>query len=220
LIPRLHLVTDDRILGRRGFLALARNAMRVAGGEAAFHLRGRGAEGRRLWEIGEPLRVEAHGAGVTFLVNDRLDLALVLEAEGAHLGERSFRTNEARKILGSAALLGRSVHDPAGARTQVASRGADEAKGGADFLFAGPVFRTASHPGREGIGTEGLRRIVTAAGGIPVLAIGGITPERVASAIGAGAHGVAVIRAVWDEERVEDAVRGFVRELEGAEEGF
>lgn len=149
-------------------------------------------------------------------MNDRVDLALVLEADGAHLGERSLRTADARAILGPGALLGCSVHDAPGAGS--AGEGAVSGAG-ADFLVAGPVFATPSHPGRSGIGPEGLGRIVTAGRGIPVVAIGGITAKTIPAVLGAGAHGVAVVRSAWESVAVRNAVLKLMRELGGTEEG-
>jgi thiamine-phosphate pyrophosphorylase len=186
--------------------------MEAGGSSVAFHLRGPGTSGRRLWEIGNAIRPAARREGVNFLVNDRVDLALVLAAEGAHLGERSLRTEDARSILGPGAVVGRSVHDADGARAECKGRTP------ADFLVAGPVFPTPSHPERAGIGLDGFARIVAAAGGRPVLAIGGVRSETVGALLAHGAYGVALIRGVWDAENVAEAIRLLGREIARAEE--
>jgi len=107
--------------------------------------------------------------------------------------------------VGAWPLWGRSVHDPASAAAATAE--------GADYLVAGALFATTSHPGAATLGAEGLRRIVAVAGTVPVLAIGGITPQRVAAAIGAGAAGVAVrsdILSAADPERASRKLRAAV----------
>jgi thiamine-phosphate pyrophosphorylase len=143
-------------------------------------------------------------------------LALLFDADGAHLGERSLGTDEARTILGPSAILGRSVHDIAGARAVVTE---GRAVDGADYLVVGPVFATPSHPGRPGIGTDGLARIVAEVEGTPVIAIGGIGRGEVSAALGAGAHGVAVVRGAWESEDVGAAIHGLMEELSEAGEG-
>jgi thiazole tautomerase (transcriptional regulator TenI) len=108
---------------------------------------------------------------------------------GLHLRERDISPPEARKVLGPVAVLGRSVHGPDGA-----SRAA-----GADYLLAGHVYPSRSKPGLPPLGLSGLAAIVAAAP-CPVLAIGGITPERVAEVVRAGAYGVAVIGAIAEAD--------------------
>jgi thiamine-phosphate pyrophosphorylase len=202
-LPRLHLVTDDRVLSAPEFPKRVEAALEgarrgwggrggaIAGGvgsQVALHLRGPATSGRRLWEIGRAILPLCREAAVPVLVNDRLDLALVLGAEGAHLGERSLPPVVARGVLGADALLGFSVHGPDG----VAS-----AAGAVDFLFVGSAYATRTHPGRPPIGLEGVRRSVTAAN-VPVLAIGGVEGGRIPELLRAGAYGVALIGAVWD----------------------
>jgi thiamine-phosphate pyrophosphorylase len=145
-------------------------------------------------------------------VNDRVDLALVLGADGAHLGERSLATGDARAVLGDGALLGRSVHGERGAEREREEVG----RGGrrsVDFLLAGPVFETPSHPGRPGLGAAGLSAIVRAAGGIPVLGIGGVTADRIDEILRAGARGVAVVRSAWEREDTRGAIEELLHEL-------
>jgi thiamine-phosphate diphosphorylase len=216
VIPRLHLVTDDRVLDTSGFPKRAR-AMAEAGGErVALHLRGPGLSGRRLWEVGVRMREACEGTGALFLVNDRVDLALVLGARGAHLGERSLPPRAARRILGDDALLGRSVH---GADEAAALAGAAMELDALDFLMVGTIWTTATHPGRPGAGTERVREVREAAPDLPLIGIGGVTPERVPELLAAGAQGAAVLGAVWDADDPAAAVAALLMALEGGRSG-
>jgi thiamine-phosphate pyrophosphorylase len=140
-------------------------------------------------------------------VNDRADLALAVGCH-LHLAESSIPTAVARSILPAARLVGRSTHTIEGAR--------HAARGGADFVTFGPVYDTASKRGHGSPqGVERLRE-VCAAVPVPVFAIGGVTVDRIAECLQAGARGVAMIGAVWDDpdpaaalRRCLDAVAGF-----------
>ncbi|HZV52219.1 MAG TPA: thiamine phosphate synthase [Candidatus Dormibacteraeota bacterium] len=121
---------------------------------------------------------------VPVVVSARVDLALAVGAAGVHLPEHDLPVAGARRLLGRDRLLGRSVHSPAAAR--------EAEEGGADYVVFGPVFPTASHPGREPAGLDALREVVRAVR-IPVLAIGGLDPERATACRAAGAGGFAAI---------------------------
>lgn len=200
-LPALHAVTDDAVIARRDFPTLARAVLAAGGPDVALHLRGPHAGGRFLFELAEPLARAAAEKGALVVVNDRVDVALAVGAGGVQLGRRSMLAADARRILGDGPLVGVSV----GAAAEVW----DAAAGGADFVLAGSVYATATHPGREGIGPGGLGEIARL--GVPTVAIGGITPERVAEVRAAGARGVAAIRAVWD---ADDPARSVARFLE------
>jgi len=124
-------------------------------------------------------------AGVPVLVRGRVDLALAAGAAGVNLPEGDIPLAAARRLLGEDRLLGRSVHSAAAA--------AEAGRAGADFVVFGPIFETPTHPG-PGVGLEGLREAVRAAGSLPVLAIGGIDRERGQACLAAGAAGYAAIR--------------------------
>lgn len=203
MIPRLHVVTDDRIIARRQFAHRAVEVME-AGGPMALHLRGPRTTGRRLVELAEPLRDVAAGGDAKLLVNDRVDVALCLGLHGAHLGRRSLPPPEARRLLGPERLLGASVHD--------VGEAVEAAQGGVDFLFVGALWTTRSHPGRAPAGPRIVGE-VGAAVSLPLLAIGGVTPRRVREAVGAGAHGVAVVRGIWDAPSSATAVRAYLQAL-------
>lgn len=219
LIPRLHLVTDDAILEAPGFLDRARDAIESGAGAMALHLRGPRASGRRLWELGRELLPAARAEAVTLLVNDRVDLAVGLGADGVQLGERGLSTAQARALLGPAALVGRSVHALVPAVSE--ARGTTSGVRGVDFLIAGAIFSTPSHPESPPLTPEGLSTIVRGVAevaAVPVLGIGGIRSERVAAVRSVGAHGVAVMRAVWEAENTGSAVAALLESLRQTEQ--
>ncbi|MEX2610078.1 MAG: thiamine phosphate synthase [Gemmatimonadota bacterium] len=201
-VTRLHVVTDDGVLAAPDFPARARRAMEAADGRAALHLRGHGTPVRRLLALAGAL-VDAG----TLLVNDRLDVALAAGAAGVQLGRRGVPVAAARRVLGADALLGYSAHGPAEA--------AEAAADGTDFVLLGTIYGSASHPGATPAGPAALRAAVDACP-VPVLAIGGITPERVAPVLAAGAHGVAVLGGVWAARDETAAVRAYLAALDDA----
>lgn len=197
--PRLHIVTDDATLARRDFLQDAIGLVEAAGPDVAVHVRGHNTPAARLHHMAFRLVAAASDSGAVILVNDRIDIALSADAHGIQLGRRSIPVREARTLAGTLAI-GYSAHGVAEA--------ADAIRDGADFIVFGSVWRTASHPDRQPCGTDALER-VAAQVGAPVIAIGGITPERVSEVVRAGASGVAVLSGVWAAPGRLDALERF-----------
>jgi thiamine-phosphate diphosphorylase len=196
----VHAVTDDLILTRSVFPERSLDVMRALGERGAIHLRSRLIPSRRLLAIAEALRLAQQETGCWLVVNDRLDLAMGIASRGVQLTTRSIRVADARRIAPTLAI-GASVH-------AVADATAAE-RDGADWLVAGHVFDTASHVGAPGRGLPFVRA-VCAASSLPVLAIGGVTPERAAETRAAGAHGVAVIRGIWSARDAERAAKQYL----------
>lgn len=205
MIPSLHIVTDDQLLQRPTFVPTALSVMESGRGRIALHLRGPGTPGRVLHALSAALKAPAEAAGTVLLVNDRVDLVLVLDLPGAHLGQRSIPPGNARAILGGNRLLGLSVHG-----TAEAEGVSDEE---VDFLLVGTIFPSASHPGGEAGGPERLRAVGRLRD-IPLLAIGGITPDRVGDVLGAGARGVAVLGGIWNAPDPAKACEEYLDALE------
>ena len=197
-IPPLHVVTDDATLARPDFLRAAAEVIHAGGPMLALHLRAPSASGIAVYRWAEALRMATREAGALLLVNDRVDVAVAVDADGVQLGQRGLLAADARALAGPERLIGVSVH------------AGEDAGGDADFLLVGNVYATESHPGRAGIGVAGLARF----GGARV-AIGGVTPERVGELRDAGVRGVAAIRAVWDAPSPARAVRSFIKEWQG-----
>ena len=189
-LPRVHAITDERVARRPDLDHVAAALARGGGAALAFHARGRALSGLEHYQLAA--RLTACPPARLF-VNDRLDVALAVSAQGVQLGRASLGPADARKVgMGREWWIGCSVHDPTTAK--------DARDAQAHYLVAGPVYHTASHPevAREPIGLEGLSDIVAVAGDLPVIAIGGITADRVLEVRDAGAYGVAAIRALWD----------------------
>ena len=218
VIPRLHVVTDDQILAQPDFETRAREVCEALyprdptrrdalDGTVAFHLRGPRTTGRKLTRLARVLHEHAAASGITLLVNDRLDVALAVGAAGVHLGSRSVPPPDARRLLGANRLLGVSVH--------AENEAVEAAESGADYLFLGPLFETPSHPGVPAKSVDFIYR-VAAVVDLPVVGIGGVTPERAAMVLASGAHGVAVIRGIWDAPSPPDAVQAYLDAVEMA----
>ena len=205
-VPRLHVVTDDLVLGRTDFLPVARALLEAGGDALALHVRGRRADGRTIYELVHELVTREQSGGHVF-VNDRVDVALTAGAAGIHLGQRSLSVVGTRALVGSTACVGISVHDAREARAA--------SQDGADYAFVGTLHATPSHEGHGGRGPELLTEVAELANGLLLLGIGGVTPERVPPVLRAGGHGVAVIRGVWGASDPVRAVGEYLSVLEG-----
>jgi len=158
----------------------------LAGGCAVLQLRFKGTDDAEHLRLARALKALAAEAGVPFVVNDRLDIALLAEADGLHLGQGDLPVAEARRLF--AGPIGLSTHDLE--QAQAAERA------GADLIGFGPVFVTASKERPDPVvGLEGLGAVCGSVE-LPVVAIGGMTPERATEAHRAGAPLVAAIGAV------------------------
>lgn len=202
--PCLCLVTDRRV-GDEATLA-ARVAQAVEGGVDLVQLREKDLHGAQLLELAKQLR-DAIGDQPLLLVNERVDVAAALPAEGVQLGEDAIPVGAARRILGDNILIGRSVHSVEGA-TQAAVDGAD-------FLVAGTMFASRSHPGEQPAGPELVRKIV-ADSRLPVIGIGGITWENCVQVMAAGAMGVAVITGILADPQPGEAARRLKAAIQAA----
>jgi thiamine-phosphate pyrophosphorylase len=185
-IPPIHVVTDDEVVASPGFLRSARAVLHSGGIRLALHLRAPHASGREVWTLASALGRDAEEAGATLLVNDRVDVALLSGVRGVHLGRRSLRPSDARRLLGPARLIGASVHRVAEARAVAAD---------VDFLLVGTMYATPSHPDEPGAGPGSLAEFADL--GRPCIAIGGVTAGRIGELRAHGAAGIGVLRAVW-----------------------
>ncbi len=205
MIPRLHLVTDDAVLTAPQFLPIAHELLRSLGAALAFHIRARAASGAELFRLAAALRAPATASGALLVINDRVDVALTARADAVQLGARTLPVRSVRDMLEPTMGIGYSAH-----AAEEATRAAQD---GADFVFAGTIYETASHGGAAPGGLALLSACVAACP-VPVLAIGGVTTDRLGPVRAAGAHGVAVIRAVWRAPDPVHAALEFARLLE------
>jgi thiamine-phosphate diphosphorylase len=202
-VPPLFLVTAPHDPDAR-VITVVREA--VAGGVTHVVLRRTTATARDVHNLAVVLRPLVTKAGAELLISDRVDVGLALDNVGAHLGRRSLRPATARKIT-CGRLLGASVSS--------VGEAFDANHAGVDYVTFGNVFETKSHPGRQGRGLDVLGDVVEAVN-IPVIAIGGVTAERVESVLSAGATGVAVIRAIGDASDPRNAARELREALDDA----
>jgi thiamine-phosphate diphosphorylase len=207
LPPRLHLVTDDEILARPGFTHMAHDLLAAGGPGVALHLRGHATPAARRHVLGTDLAAAAIRTGAWLLVNDRVDIAMAVRANGVQLGSASLPVPDARALLGAGARIGYSAHGAA----ETLQAEAD----GADFVLVGTIYASASHPGREAAGRDMLAECAGRAA-VPVLAIGGVTEARIADVAGAGGYGVAVLGGVWHAADPTAALGGFIAAIRAA----
>lgn len=198
----LHVLTSDDIIARPNFLTVAESLLETLGSRGALHLRSRALSGHTYVEIAERLVRVGRNAGAAVIVNERLDIAMAAGADGVQLGHGAVQATDVRRIA-SGMQVGVSVHSAAEAQ-QI---GTD-----ADWLIAGAIYPTRSHPREAGRGLDFVREVVTAAA-VTVIAVGGVKPEYVASILRAGAAGVAVISGIWDEKDPNDALTHYLLEI-------
>ncbi len=203
-VPTLHALTNDVILADPGFVQAATAVMRACRNRVAIHLRCVETTPLRLLELALELRVIGETTGSWVLINDRVDIAMAAGVTGAQLTSRSLTIADARRIAPTL-VLGASVHATADAWMT--------AQSDATFLVAGTAGEPA-YPPRDPV--QFVQAVVDAAEGCPVIAVGGMTPERVHRVAATGAAGVAVLRGIW----LDDAVAATLRYLAAYDEGF
>ncbi len=198
---RLIVITDRGLAAPRAVADVVAEAL--AAGAPAIQLRDKEADARELYRRALELRELTRRHHALLFINDRLDVALAAGADGAHLGPDDVPLARARAVVPDTFLLGWSTDDP----EQAVRAAAD----GADYIGCGAVFGTASKAGLEDerIGPRGLAAVARAVT-IPVVGIGGVTPDNVTEIAATGAAGAAVIGAVMAAEDVTAAVRGLL----------
>ncbi len=179
----------------------------IRGGGRIVQFREKEWPSRQCLPLLEELRGRAKSAGIRFVVNDRLDLALAAEADGFHIGQDDLPAPLARKLLPPSMFLGVSTHSLEQARRAEVD--------GADYVAVGSVFPTATKPEFQLVGLD-LVRAARQAFRAPLVAIGGITPDNAAEVILAGADGVAVISTVCGAPDPAQATRLFLERIRAA----
>jgi thiamine-phosphate pyrophosphorylase len=200
-IGKLHVLTDVRLQSRFSHMELARLA--IAGGADTIQLRQKGGSTRRMIEIAREMKKHCEEAGVPFIVNDRLDIAIAAKSDGVHLGQDDFPIPLARELVGEDCLIGGSASSMEEARKCLVE--------GADYIGFGPVFPTTSKDDAGPVSGLDILKEVVSAIPVPIIAIGGITEKNACEVMEAGAHGIAVISAVCCELFPEQATRALYR---------
>jgi len=197
----LYAIVDPMRCGGRPIDVVAQNAM--AGGVSAIQYRDKAASTRAMVEHARELKAVLWGGAVPLIINDRVDVALAVDAQGVHLGQDDMHPEDARAILGDHAIIGMSVKTPEDAGTAPLAC--------VDYVFIGGVFDTASKDNPVSIGLDGWVELAAIIGarkpGLPIGAIAGIDQSNVAEVIAAGADGVAVISAICMAQDVEEEAR-------------
>jgi thiamine-phosphate pyrophosphorylase len=199
----LYIILDPSVCPARPLAEVLTVAAEA--GASLFQYRNKNASMKEAYAEALALRQAAAKAGVLFIVNDRCDLALAVDADGVHLGQGDLPLDLARRVMGQDKLIGISTHNPNQVR--------EATVGKPDYLGFGPIFKPSSKQDHEPVvGIEGLRamRRLTS---LPVIAIGGIQIDQMGEVMRAGANGVAVISAILNAPDISDAVKAFLARL-------
>jgi thiamine-phosphate pyrophosphorylase len=180
----------------------------LAAGAPVIQVRAKALTDRALFALADAVVARCRAAGATSLVDDRVDIALATGADGVHLGDDDLPVDVARRLLGPDAVIGATARDADAARARVAE--------GADYLGVGPAYATSTKFGLpDPLGPQAVGE-VAAAIDVPVVAISGITVDRVPEVLACGVHGVAVVAAVSRSEDPGRATADLLAAIEAA----
>ena len=201
----LYIILDPSVCPARPLTEVLTAAAEA--GASIFQYRNKTASMKEAYVEALALRQAAAKAGVRFIVNDRCDLALAVDADGVHLGQRDLPLDLARKVMGQNKLIGISTHNSDQVREATAGK--------PDYLAFGPIFKPYSKQDHDPVvGLEGLRAMRSLTS-LPVFAIGGIQIDQVGEVTRVGANGVAVISAIIKAPDISHAVKSFLAQLPG-----
>lgn len=205
----LYLVTDRALSLGRPLTEIVAAAVR--GGVTMVQLREKECDTREFIELGRTLHALLRPAGIPLIINDRADIAQVIGAEGLHIGQHDMTYPDARRLLGSEAIIGLSVENDRQAHECLQFTGLD-------YIGASPIYATPTKTDTaEALGLKGLQNIRQILGeSLPIVAIGGIHTDNIQPIIRAGADGVAVVSAICSAPSPEAAARELAREVKQA----
>ncbi len=201
---RLYLITDRHQTGGRALLDVVR--LSLEGGVRTVQMREKDLSSADVYRLAMDLRVLTREFDAALILNDRLDIALAVEADGVHLGFNSLPVAAARRVLGREKIIGYSAHSVDEALSSQTA--------GADFVTFGPLYHT---PSKAAYGEPcGLNKLAEAAAvlEIPVFALGGISPENLAETLTAHIHGIAVISAILSAPDPRNATATLLKKIE------
>lgn len=180
----------------------------IEGGARAAQLREKDLSDREFFQLAREFRRRTARAGLTLIINDRLDVCQAVEADGVHLGQDDFPVPEARRLLGPRMIIGASTHS-----LEQALRAVED---GADYINVGPIFatQTKQHSGPP-VGLD-LFRQVSRRVNIPITVMGGINLDNLDEVLRAGARRIAVVSAVTSADDIAETVRQFRRRIQEA----
>lgn len=190
----LYLVTDRDLLKGRELTKVIEEA--ILGGTSIVQLREKYASSLEFYEIAKEVKKITDKYNVPLIINDRIDIALAIDASGVHLGQSDIPCSIARKILPQGKIIGVSAHNLNEAEKAL--------KDGADYLGCGAVFNTSTKKDVTTLSYEGLKEITDNIN-IPIVAIGGINENNIITLKGSGINGVAVVSSIIGKENVKGA---------------
>lgn len=204
LLPRVYVLTDVQ-LSRRSHAEQVE--LLSLGGASLVQLREKQMAALEFYEQAKEAVAVARLRGMKLIINDRVDVALAVGADGVHLGQDDLPPAAARKLLGPDAILGYSTHNIEQAR--------EASKLPIDYLAIGPIFQTSTKTDTSPVlGLDGLRAVRAAIGSLPLVAIGGITHANARAVIEAGADSIAVISALLsDSGRIVESTQALLQAL-------
>jgi thiamine-phosphate pyrophosphorylase len=193
---RLYVIIDKKAAKGRDLVCVAREA--IAGGADVIQLRDKESEVREIVEAGRAIRKAVEKDKAVFIINDRPDIALAVDADGVHLGQDDLPVMAARSILGKDKIIGLSTHS--------LEQAVEAQNSGADYIGVGPIFSTPTKPDYKAVGLEIIRK-VKGISRVPFVVIGGIDGSNIGEVIVAGGSRVAVVRAVCAAENIREAAK-------------
>ncbi|MBN1833744.1 MAG: thiamine phosphate synthase [Deltaproteobacteria bacterium] len=204
-IGKLHVLTDTVLQGRFSHLELARMAIR--GGADTIQYRQKSGSTREMIRVAAQMKQVCSDQGVPLIVNDRVDIAIAVKADGVHLGQDDFPIPLARELLGQEMIIGASASNMEEVKKCLLE--------GADYVGFGPIYPTTSKDDAGSAkGIDGLAQVVKSVP-VPIIAIGGIGLENVSEILRTGVHGIAVISSVCCREDPEQAAKALYQILQG-----
>ena len=196
----LYLITDRKLVKRGNLLDVVELALQA--GIRAVQLREKDLSSRELYELAFEMKKITSKHDALLFINDRIDIALAVDADGVHLGTESIPLYKARTLMGPDRLIGVSCHN------QVCARSAQEK--GADFITFGPLFYTPSKaPYGDPVGLEKLE-LVTSSLSIPVFGLGGVNQTNARQVMDAGASGISLISAIMAADEPRNAAENLL----------
>lgn len=199
----LYAVTDSRWTGEKTLYQQVEDAIR--GGASFIQLREKELDEESFFKEAEEIKKLCKKNGVPFVVNDNVEIALKVDADGVHVGQNDMEAGNVRAKLGPDKIIGVSA--------QTVEQAILAEKRGADYLGVGSVFSTGTKLDAGHVSYDTLQKICSAVS-IPVIAIGGITKENICSLSGSGICGVAVVSAIFAQKDIENAARELRQEAE------